>query len=143
MAGSALSRRLSEFVGVALFATALIWLIALVSYHPMDPVWFFNTGADLPPSNFAGRIGAFIAELSLQMLGYAAYLIPVVMVVIGWHYFWCRVLDAAYTKMFGAALLFAWRRVCRWHSSAWTCPAAPSSPAATSERGSRRDSRNT
>lgn len=107
MAGSALSRRLSEFVGVALFATALIWLIALVSYHPMDPVWFFNTGADGPPSNFAGRVGAFIAELSLQMLGYAAYLIPIVLSVIGWHYFWCRVLDAAYTKMVGAALLFA------------------------------------
>ncbi|HET9262810.1 MAG TPA: DNA translocase FtsK 4TM domain-containing protein [Vicinamibacterales bacterium] len=107
MAGSALSRRLSEFVGVALFALALIWLIALASYAPSDPVWFFNTGADLPPSNFAGRIGAFIAELSLQLLGYAAYLIPLVLVVIGWHYFWCRVLDAAYTKMFGAVLLFA------------------------------------
>ena len=107
MAGSALSRRFSEFIGVALFAAALIWLIALASYDPMDPVWFFNTGTDLAPSNFAGRIGAFVAELSLQMLGYAACLIPVVMVVIGWHYFWCRVLDAAYTKMFGAALLFA------------------------------------
>ena len=107
MSGSALSRRLSEFIGVALFALALIWLIALASYSPSDPVWFFNTGADLPPANFAGRIGAFIAELSLQMLGYAAYLIPLVMVVIGWHYFWCRVLDAAYTKMFGALLLFA------------------------------------
>jgi S-DNA-T family DNA segregation ATPase FtsK/SpoIIIE len=107
MSGSALSRRLSEFVGVALFAAALIWLIALASYSPSDPVWFFNTGGDLPPTNFAGRIGAFIAELSLQLLGYAAYLIPIVMVVIGWHYFWCRVLDAAYTKLFGAWLLFA------------------------------------
>jgi len=107
MAGSALSRRLSECVGVALFAGALLWLIALASYQPMDPVWFFNTGSDAAPSNFAGRIGAFLAELSLQMLGYAAYLIPAVMGVIGWHYFWCRVLDAAYTKMFGAALLFA------------------------------------
>ena len=107
MAGSAVSRRLSEFIGVALFALALIWLIALVSYSASDPVWFFNTGTDGPPANFAGRVGAFIAELSLQLLGYAAYLIPVVMIVIGWHYFWCRVLDAAYTKLFGAGLLFA------------------------------------
>ena len=106
MAGSALSRRLSEFVGVALFALALLWLVALASYSPSDPVWFFNTGADLQPSNFAGRIGAFLSELAFQLLGYGAYLIPLVLAVIGWHYFWCRVLDAAYTKVVGAALLF-------------------------------------
>jgi S-DNA-T family DNA segregation ATPase FtsK/SpoIIIE len=107
VAGSALSRRLSEFVGVALFALALLWLVALASYSPSDPVWFFNTGADLQPSNFAGRIGAFLSELAFQLLGYSAYLIPLVLAVIGWHYFWCRVLDAAYTKVVGAGLLFA------------------------------------
>src|SRR5919112_6262570 len=106
MASRAVSRRLSEFLGVALFATALIWLISLASYSAADPVWFFNTGSDLPPSNFAGRIGAFIGELSYQMLGYSAYLGPLVLVVIGWHYFWCRAVDAAYTKVLGAALLF-------------------------------------
>jgi len=103
---SFISRRLSEFVGVALFALALIWLISLASYSPSDPVWFFNTGSRLPPANFAGRIGAFMAELSYQLLGYSAYLMPIVLVVLGWHYFWCRTLDAAYTKLIGAALLF-------------------------------------
>jgi S-DNA-T family DNA segregation ATPase FtsK/SpoIIIE len=100
------SRRVSEFVGVALFATALIWLISLASYSASDPVWFFNTGSDLAPANFAGRIGAFIGEASYQLFGYSAYLIPVVLVVAGWHYFWCRIVDAAYTKALGAALLF-------------------------------------
>ena len=66
MASSALSRRMSEFLGVALFATALIWLISLASYSASDPVWFFNTGSDLPPANFAGRIGAFMGELSYR-----------------------------------------------------------------------------
>jgi DNA segregation ATPase FtsK/SpoIIIE, S-DNA-T family len=106
VASSALSRRVSEFLGVALFATALLWLISLASYSATDPVWFFNTGSELPPVNFAGRIGAFTGELSYQMLGYAAYLIPLVLVVIGWHYFWCRTMDAAYTKLMGALLLF-------------------------------------
>jgi len=106
MASSALSRRVSEFLGVVLFAVALIWLISLASYSAADPVWFFNTGSQLPPANFAGRIGAFIAELSFQLLGYAAYLGPLVLVVIGWHYFWCRAVDAAYTKAAGALLLF-------------------------------------
>ena len=106
MASSALSRRMSEFVGVALFAAALICLISLASYSASDPVWFFNTGSPQPPANFAGRVGAFIGELSYQLLGYAAYLVPLVLVVAGWHYFWCRAVDAAYTKMLGAALLF-------------------------------------
>jgi DNA segregation ATPase FtsK/SpoIIIE, S-DNA-T family len=104
---SFVSRRVSEFVGVALFACALIWIISLASYSASDPVWFFNTGSDLPPANFAGRIGAFVAELSYQVVGYTAYLIPLVLVVLGWHYFWCRSLDAAYTKLVGAALLFS------------------------------------
>jgi DNA segregation ATPase FtsK/SpoIIIE, S-DNA-T family len=108
VAGSSpLSRRLSEFIGVALFALSLFWLVSIASYSASDPVWFFNTGADGPPANFAGRVGAFIAELSYQLLGYSAFLVPIVLVVIGWHYFWCRVLDAAYTKVVGAGLLFA------------------------------------
>jgi S-DNA-T family DNA segregation ATPase FtsK/SpoIIIE len=105
VAASALSRRFSEVVGVAVFAASLIWLIALVSYSAADPVWFFNTGSTLPPTNFAGRVGAFLAELSFQLVGYAAYLVPVIMAVAGWHYFWCRALDAPSTKAFGGALL--------------------------------------
>ena len=106
MADSTLSRRISEFVGVALFAIALIWLIALVTYNSADPVWFFTTGADRDPANFVGRVGAFLSELSFQLFGYASYLIPAVIVVAGWHYFWCLIPDAAYTKMFGLGLFF-------------------------------------
>ena len=105
--GSALSRRVSEVVGVALFAAALIWLIALATYDPNDPVWFFSTGTHDVPANFAGRVGAFLSELSYQILGYASYLIPAVIAVAGWHYFWCRAIDAVYTKLVGSVMLFA------------------------------------
>jgi len=96
----------SEFVGVALFAAALIWLVSLASYEPSDPVWFFSTGSHAAPLNFAGRIGAFLAELSFQLFGYASYLIPAIFVVTGWNYFWCRSVDAVGTKAAGAGLLF-------------------------------------
>jgi DNA segregation ATPase FtsK/SpoIIIE, S-DNA-T family len=103
---STLSRRISEFVGVALFALALIWLISLVTHEPTDPVWFFTTGTGHAPVNFVGRVGAFLSELSFQLFGYAAFLIPAVIGVAGWHYFWCQKPDAAYTKLTGIGLLF-------------------------------------
>ena len=106
MSRSTVSRRVSEFVGVALFAAALIWLVSLASYEPSDPVWFFSTGSHAAPLNFAGRIGAFVAELSFQLFGYASYLIPATLMIIGWNYFWCRSVDAAGTKAAGASLLF-------------------------------------
>ena len=85
----------------------MIWIIALATYDPNDPVWFFSTGLHGAPANFAGRVGAFLAELSFQLVGYAAYLIPAFLVVTGWHYFWCREIDAAGTKTTGGVLLFA------------------------------------
>ena len=106
MANSALSRRISEVYGVALFALTLFWLIALVSYSPTDPVWFFNNVTAGPPLNFAGRVGAFMAEASLQLLGYTSYLIPAILSVIGWYAFWCQEFDAKYTKLTGAVMLF-------------------------------------
>jgi S-DNA-T family DNA segregation ATPase FtsK/SpoIIIE len=93
-------------MGVALFAAALIWLIALTTYEPTDPVWFFTTDSEVAPVNFVGRVGAFLAELSFQLLGYASFLIPAGLVVAGWQYFWCRSFDAVYSKVLGAALVF-------------------------------------
>jgi len=107
VSGSKASRRVSEFIGVALFAAALIWIVSLASYDPGDAAWFFSSGSHAAPANFAGRVGAFLAELSFQLFGYAAYLIPAAFVIIGWTYFWCRTFDAAGTKATGAALLVA------------------------------------
>jgi S-DNA-T family DNA segregation ATPase FtsK/SpoIIIE len=89
-----------------MFGVAIIWIIALVSYEPADPAWFFSTGGHVDPVNFAGRIGAFLAELSFQLFGYASYTIPAVLIVSGWQSFWCREVDAAGTKAVGATLLF-------------------------------------
>jgi S-DNA-T family DNA segregation ATPase FtsK/SpoIIIE len=98
---------MSEFVGVALFAAALIGIVALASYEPKDPVWFFSVGVNSAPANFAGRVGAFVAELLFQLVGYAAYVVPAFLVVVGWQYFWCRTFDAAATKAIGAVLIFS------------------------------------
>ena len=65
----------------------------------MPPADEESTTGILPP-------GAFLAELSFQLFGYASYLMPATFVIIGWNYFWCRSLDAAGTKVAGAGMLF-------------------------------------
>ena len=101
-----MSRRLNEFTGVACFAGALLWLVALVSYSPTDPAWFFNSVSSGAPQNFAGRVGAFMAEAGFQLIGYAAFVCPGrCSATSAWHYFWCRDVDAPYTKVIGGSLL--------------------------------------
>ena len=105
MADSFVSRRLSEFAGVVAFAAGLIWLMSLASYTPSDPAWFFNDLESSKVANFAGRVGAFLAEASFQIAGYSAFLGPLILGVVGWNYFWCKKVNASYTKLVGAALL--------------------------------------
>ncbi len=56
------------------------------------------------PANFVGLVGAFVAEVSFQLLGYTSFLVPAILGVLGWNYFWCRTVDAGYTKSVGATL---------------------------------------
>ncbi len=105
-ASSTLSRRISELIGVVCFAVGLMCLVALVTYDPSDPAWYFNAGAPGVPSNLVGRVGAFFAELAFQLTGFAAYLVPAIFLTLGWKLFWCRAVDAAYTKLVGVVLLF-------------------------------------
>jgi S-DNA-T family DNA segregation ATPase FtsK/SpoIIIE len=97
---------LSEVTGVVLFGAALLCLVALVTYSPSDPAWFFfNSASTAPTSNFAGPIGAFIAEAFFQLLGFSAYLLPMLAGYLAWHYFWCQKIEAGYTKLVGAGTM--------------------------------------
>ena len=106
MVRTVLSRRLCEVLGVAFFGLALLWVISLASYSANDPVVFFSTAAGRP-GNFGGRVGALLAELAFQVLGFGAYLLPGALVVVGWHYFWVRALTAPWTKLTGGLVLFS------------------------------------
>src|SRR5262249_1816486 len=102
-----LSRRVCEVVRVPCFAISLMFLVARMTYSAPGPAFFSRAPINRAPANLSGRVGAFLAELSFQVFGYAAYLIPPTLVVIGWHYFWVRALKAPITKALGALLLFA------------------------------------
>jgi S-DNA-T family DNA segregation ATPase FtsK/SpoIIIE len=104
------SRRLAEFFGLLCFAAALMLMIALATYDPADPAAFFKTGGGVSaqPRNFIGPFGAFLAELLIpQLFGMASFLLPLVLGVLGWKLFWCKPIEAPYTKGAGLTLLLA------------------------------------
>jgi S-DNA-T family DNA segregation ATPase FtsK/SpoIIIE len=77
-------------------------LIALATFDPRDPAPFFKAGGEGPSRNFIGPFGAFLAELLVrQLFGVAALLLPLVMGLLGWKLFWCRPIEAPYTKAVG------------------------------------------
>jgi S-DNA-T family DNA segregation ATPase FtsK/SpoIIIE len=88
------------------FALSLMLLISLATYNPADPAPFFKAGPTGPARNFIGPAGAFLAELLIpQLFGLAAMLLPLVLGIVGWKLFWCKPIEAPYTKGAGLLLL--------------------------------------
>jgi S-DNA-T family DNA segregation ATPase FtsK/SpoIIIE len=100
------SNRGTELLGLVAFALALMLLIALATFDPRDPAPFFRAGAEGAARNFIGPFGAFLAELLIpQLFGLAALLLPIALGLVGWKLFWCRPIEAPYTKAVGNLFL--------------------------------------
>ncbi len=100
------STRFAEFLGLTSFAAALMLLISLATYDPSDPAPFFKAGASRTAHNFIGPVGAFLAELLIpQLYGMAALLLPLVLGTLGWKLFWCKPIEAPYTKLSGLSAM--------------------------------------
>lgn len=76
-----------EVVGLLLLLFTAITIGALLSYRGTDATWFQSQAEVHRAANWIGRVGATIAELLLQLLGTAAFLLPVVLAVTGWNRF--------------------------------------------------------
>ncbi len=100
------STRGAELLGLVAFALALMLLIALATFDPRDPAPFFKAGVEGPARNFIGPFGAFLAEMLIpQLFGLGALLLPIVLGLLGWKLFWCRPIEAPYTKAVGNGAL--------------------------------------
>ena len=68
--------REGAFIGVS--AVCLYLLLALVSYSARDPGWS-ATGSGAKITNMGGPTGAWLADVFFSLVGYAAYLFPVLL----------------------------------------------------------------
>jgi DNA segregation ATPase FtsK/SpoIIIE, S-DNA-T family len=75
------NRRLNEIIGMVVLVGAALLLLALTSYTPTDPsfntVGRYVTGR--PAHNWTGMVGAYLADAMLQLIGVAAFFLPLVL----------------------------------------------------------------
>jgi S-DNA-T family DNA segregation ATPase FtsK/SpoIIIE len=75
-------RGLRESAFWVLAGLALILLLALLSYSPLDPAFSLSSG-DGAVSNRMGPAGAWFADLAFLLFGESAYLFPVLVLIAG------------------------------------------------------------
>ncbi len=101
--------RLNEAVGLVLIAVTVLVLLSLVSYHPNDPS--LNVSRDLirgsPAQNFIGKFGSTLADLLLQIMGYPAFLLPVIFSIFGWKWLRSQRIENPVIKCIGVVCLVA------------------------------------
>ena len=101
------NRRLNELIGFLVLVFALLLVLALVSYSPLDPS--LNTAATPPAGrpahNWIGVFGAVTSDLMLQVLGVAGFLIPVYLLLYSVRWFRSRAINSPYAKTLGSVAL--------------------------------------
>jgi S-DNA-T family DNA segregation ATPase FtsK/SpoIIIE len=73
-----LGPRLREGAFIGVTAICLYMMLALVTYSPRDPGWS-ATGSGTSISNMGGPTGAWLADVFFSLVGYAAYLFPLLL----------------------------------------------------------------
>ncbi|MDO8954216.1 MAG: DNA translocase FtsK 4TM domain-containing protein [Gammaproteobacteria bacterium] len=105
---SALKQRMREVLMIAGAALGLVLLLSLLSYHAAD--WLNLSGPIV--ANMMGKFGAVCAEGLFSLLGFSAYLMPVLLVYGAWLVYIEHQSEASRSRLltclrwFGAFLAF-------------------------------------
>jgi len=103
------NRRLNEIIGLTVLVGAGLLLLALASYTPSDPS--FNTvGAYVtgrPAHNWTGMVGAYLSDVMLQLIGVAAFFLPLVLGRLGLCWMRSRPAGSPMAKTVGLAMWVA------------------------------------
>ena len=101
------NKRLNELIGFLCITLAALLALALLSYSPKDAS--FNVSAAPPDSgparNWIGPVGAYLSDGMFQVFGFAAFLLPAAMLVLGLRWFRSRAIDSQVATLIGYALL--------------------------------------
>jgi S-DNA-T family DNA segregation ATPase FtsK/SpoIIIE len=96
-------RRFNELVGLMLLVAAVLLLLALASYRSADPS-LDTVAASRPIHNWAGRLGALLSDLLLQVEGASAFGLPLLVGALGWVWLRSRAVGSPTVKLVGIVL---------------------------------------
>src|SRR5438128_4023449 len=99
------SRRLSELFGFLFCVAGLLLLLSLGSYLPFDPSLDTSSHFANDIHNWIGPAGSYTADVLFQALGWAAYLIPLVLFSVGIEKLRARPIASPVAKGLGALTL--------------------------------------
>jgi S-DNA-T family DNA segregation ATPase FtsK/SpoIIIE len=77
--------RLAEILGIIIFISGVLLLIALISYSPEDPNFIFPENTEI--KNLLGFHGSFVSDLFFQSIGLIAYLLSFTLIITGINIF--------------------------------------------------------
>jgi len=81
-----MKRVFREMGGIICFFAAVIITLALFTFNIDDPGWS-HTGTGHDVNNSVGRAGAWFSDVAFYLFGFMAYLIPILLVALGWKLF--------------------------------------------------------
>jgi S-DNA-T family DNA segregation ATPase FtsK/SpoIIIE len=96
---------LGEVVGILLLTLAALVVVALATYDAADPSLFHWLPSPRPTRNWTGWVGASIAEGLVQCFGLAAFLVPLILALLGWTRLKGQGVAASYEKLLGYAVV--------------------------------------
>ena len=101
------NKRLNELVGFLCISLAVLIALALLSYSPSDAS--FNVSAQPRDggvtNDWMGPVGAYASDLLFQVFGFAAFLLPAAILVLGWRWCLSRAIDSQFATLAGYFLL--------------------------------------
>ena len=101
------NKRLNELIGFLCITVAVLIGLSLLTYNPRDVAFNVSAaaGEQNPTRNWIGPAGAYSADLLFQVFGFAAFLLPVAIGMLGYR--WCRsrAIDSQAATIAGYVLL--------------------------------------
>ena len=80
------SKIASESIFILLLTLGVVFLIALVTNSPDEDPWTGGAQLIKPVINSAGMFGAYLSDISIGVLGYVSYIIPIALIWLGYNF---------------------------------------------------------
>jgi S-DNA-T family DNA segregation ATPase FtsK/SpoIIIE len=100
------NKRLNELIGFLCITASVLTALALISYSPTDASWNVSSAPEgAGTGNWIGPAGAYGADLLFQVFGFAAFLLPMGLSVLGWRWIRSHPMNSQFATLAGYGLL--------------------------------------